>query len=114
MPYTVKDDEVAILLKPASFDVDGEWTGELETGLACGAMVQTNVETMAYLVHLATLMGTFLAMAQEDEDLYEAVAERRDYIVNLDKQKESVYEKVEGTDGKVLRLTRWTKTEGNA
>jgi len=114
MPYTVKDDEVAILLRPASFDTDGEWTGELETGLACGAMVQTDMETMGYLVHLATLMGTFLAMAQDDENLYEAVAERRDYMISLDKQNESMYERVEGTDGKVLKLTKWTKTEGNA
>ena len=114
MPYIVQDDEVAVLLRPASFDEKGDWTGELETGLACGAMVKTNVETMSYLVHLATLMGTFLEMIQDDEGLYEAVADRRDYLVSLEKQDKPLYEKVEGTDGKVLRLTRWTKTEGNA
>ena len=114
MPYVVKDDEVAMILRPASFDENGEWTGELETGLACGAMNKTDVETMSYLVHLATLMGTFLSMAQDDEGLYEAVADRRDYLVSLERQDKPLYEKVEGTDGKVLRLTRWTKTEGNA
>ena len=114
MPYIVQDDEVAVLLRPASFDEKGEWTGELETGLACGAMNKTDVETMSYLVHLATLMGTFLSMAQDDEGLYEAVADRRDYLVSLERQDKPLYEKVEGTDGKVLRLTRWTKTEGNA
>ena len=114
MPYIVQDDEVAVLLRPASFDEKGNWTGELETGLACGAMSQTDMETMSYLVHLATLMGTFLAMAQDDEGLYEAVADRRDYLVSLDRLDKPLYEKVEGTDGKVLRLTWWTKTEGNA
>jgi DNA-directed RNA polymerase subunit H (RpoH/RPB5) len=53
-------------------------------------------------------------MAQDDEGLYEAVADRRDYLVSLEKQNEPLYEKVEGTNGKVVRLTRWTKTEGNA
>ena len=114
MPYIVQDDEVAVLLRPASFNAKGEWTGELETGLVCGAMVKTDVETVSYLVHLATLMGTFLEMIQEDEGLYETVADRRDYLVSLDKQEKPLYEEVEGTDGKVLKLTRWTKTEGNA
>ena len=71
MPYIVQDDEVAVLLRPASFNAKGEWTGELETGLVCGAMVKTDVEAVSYLVHLATLMGTFLEMIQEDEGLYE-------------------------------------------
>jgi len=114
MPYEIKDDEVAILLRPASFDEKGEWTGELETGLACGAMKKTGIETMSHLVHLATLMGTFLEMAQEDEVLYESVADRRDYLISLDKQEKPLYETVEGTNGKVVRLTKWTKTEGNA
>jgi len=59
-------------------------------------------------------MGTFLEMTQEDEDLYNEVEERRNENLAIDKREQKVYEEVEGTDGKVLRLTKYTKTFGNA
>ena len=36
MKYYIRDNEVAIVLKPHAFDEDGEWTGELSTGLVVG------------------------------------------------------------------------------
>ena len=93
MSYEVNDDEVAIILRPVDADENGDWTGELSTGLVVGKSNKFKIEVLSYLVHLATLMGTFLELSQEDEDLYN---------------------EVEGTEGKVLKLTKYTKTFGNA
>tara|TARA_R110002074_G_C12083408_1_gene623149 strand:- start:139 stop:483 length:345 start_codon:yes stop_codon:yes gene_type:complete len=114
MSYTVDDDEVAIILRPVEQDSKGEWTGQLSTGLVVGNSKHFKIEVLSYLVHLATLMGTFLEMTQEDEDLYNEVEERRNDNLAIDKKEQKVYEEVEGTDGKVLRLTKYTKTFGNA
>lgn len=114
MSYTVDDDEVAIILRPVAVDKNGDWTGDLNTGLVVGDSKKFKIEVISYLVHLATLMGTFLEMTQEDEDLYNEVEERRNENLAIDKREQKVYEEVAGTDGKVLRLTKYTKTFGNA
>ena len=36
MSYTVDDDEVAIILRPVAVDKNGDWTGDLNTGLVVG------------------------------------------------------------------------------
>tara|TARA_R110001599_G_scaffold14355_7_gene62694 strand:- start:924 stop:1103 length:180 start_codon:yes stop_codon:yes gene_type:complete len=59
-------------------------------------------------------MGTFLEMAQTDEDLYDLVEEKRNELIGVDNDRTKEYEEVEGTNGKVVRLTRFTKTQGNA
>ena len=73
-----------------------------------------NPEDTSYLVHLATMMGAFLELAQYDQDLYNLVEERRNELVGYEEEDLPLYEKVEGTEGKVLKLTRFTKTQGNA
>ena len=69
MKRYIQDDEVALILSPTSFDENG-WTGDLSTGLLVGEPKLMAIEELGYLVHLATLMGAFLKMAQDDEDLY--------------------------------------------
>ena len=112
--YVIGKDEVALVLKPCSFDGKGNWTGELNTGLVVGELNLLNREDTSYLVHLATMMGAFLELAQYDQDLYNLVEERRNELVGYEEEDLPLYEKVEGTDGKVLKLTRYTKTQGNA
>jgi hypothetical protein len=112
--YVIGKDEVALVLKPCSFDGKGNWTGELNTGLVVGELNLLNPEDTSYLVHLATMMGAFLELAQYDQDLYNLVEERRNELVGYEEEDLPLYEKVEGTDGKVLKLTRYTKTQGNA
>jgi len=73
-----------------------------------------NPDDTSYLVHLATMMGAFLELAQYDQDLYNLVEERRNELVGYEEEDLPLYEKVEGTDGKVLKLTRFTKTQGSA
>ena len=113
MKRYIEEDEVALILKPASFDEQG-WTGELSTGLLVGELKNLHMEDAAYLVHLATLMGAFLHKAQLDDDLYEEVERYRNDQMGVDNPLEKRYEEVEGTDGKVLKLTRFTKTLGSA
>ena len=112
--YVIGKDEVALVLKPCSFDGKGNWTGELNTGLVVGEISLLTPEDTSYLVHLATMMGAFLELAQYDQDLYNLVEERRNELVGYEEEDLPWYEKVEGTDGKVLKLTRYTKTQGNA
>ena len=112
--YIIGKDEVALVLKPCSFDGKGNWTGELNTGLVVGEISLLTPEDTSYLVHLATMMGAFLELAQYDQDLYNLVEERRNELVGYEEEDLPLYEKVEGTDGKVLKLTRFTKTQGNA
>tara|TARA_R100000995_G_scaffold839_2_gene580 strand:+ start:151 stop:504 length:354 start_codon:yes stop_codon:yes gene_type:complete len=117
MKYEIGDDEVALVLKPCSFDKGGKWTGEMNTGLVVGQIKLLTSEDVSYVVHLATLMGAFLELAQHDDELYNAVEEHRNDLIGLEHQLQKerpLYEKVEGTDGKVLKLTRFTKTQGNA
>ena len=112
--YKIGADEVSLVLKTCSFDGKGKWTGELNTGLVVGEQNLLSPEYVSYLVHLATLMGAFLELAQRDEDLYAMVEEHRNELVGYDSEEEPLYERVEGTEGKVLKLTRFTKTQGNA
>ena len=112
--YKIGADEVSLVLKPCSFDGKGKWTGELNTGLVVGEQNLLSPEDVSYLVHLATLMGASLELAQRDEDLYAMVEEHRNELVGYDSEEEPLYERVEGTEGKVLKLTRFTKTQGNA
>ena len=117
MKYVIGDDEVALVLKPCSFNKGGKWSGEMNTGLVVGQIKLLSSEDVSYVVHLATLMGAFLELAQHDEELYNAVEEHRNELIGLEYQiqeENPLYEKVEGTEGKVLKLTRFTKTQGNA
>jgi hypothetical protein len=118
MKYVIGDDEVAFLLKPCAFDKRGRWTGEMNTGLVVGQVKLLSTDDVSRVVNLATLMGAFLELAQHDDELYNAVEEHRNDLIgleyNLQQEESPLYEKVEGTDGKVLKLTRFTKTQGNA
>jgi len=117
MKYVIGDDEVALVLKPCSFDGRGKWTGEMNTGLVVGEPKLLDAEDTAYVMHLATLMGAFLELAQHDDMLYNMVEEHRNELIGMHDEEDDdgpMYEKVEGTDGKVLKLTRFTKTQGNA
>ena len=81
---------LSLVLKPCSFDGKGNWTGELNTGLVVGELSLLNPEDTSYLVHLATMMGAFLELAQYDQDLYNLVEEREAFGVSGDAALERV------------------------
>jgi hypothetical protein len=115
MTYSVKVDEIAFLLKPVGFDKHNNWTGEVATAIAMHEENTIKKEEMSHLVDLVTMLGAFIDVMQYDDYVFETVEHRRNEMIDLEmKNRPPIYEEVEGTEGKVIRLTAFTKTEGNA
>lgn len=117
MSYEVKPGEIAIVLRPVVYE--GEWTGDVSTGLIFGA--EKEPEGMRAALDLAITMAAsqqFLDNHPEALDLWD------DYRANLLKEifpeawAEANAEYEEQTerevDGNVITLKAWTKTEGSA
>jgi hypothetical protein len=120
MGYVVKDDEVAILLKPV-YDEDGNWTFEIKTGMSMGSAVGNNEEAGRSLMLAAINMAASLAYLQMYPDFEEELEDlRHDMLAELfpeiyaqamaEVNEEMKYEK----EGNVIKLNAWTKTQGNA
>ena len=115
MSYKIEGNEVAFILKPLEYDKNGDWTGELSTGIALHPDNTLNKTDLAQMINLVTLLGAFLEVSQWDDYVYDTVEAERNRLIDLDMQEQSdIYEEVEGTGGKVLRLTAFTKTQGIA
>ena len=118
MAYEVKDGDVAIIISPV-MDENDEWTGMLKTGLVFG--------DSQHPLALRNAMDYALTMAAASEVL-EEYPELMDYFddarhrilkemfpkqyaeTELEVEKEMEYTK----EGNVIKLTRWTKTMGEA
>jgi len=115
--YKISKDEILLVLRPTEVDDDGNWvSGELATGVAMHPDAVFSDSTFHQLLDIVTLLGAFLEVSQHDDYVYEAVANARDSLMQdtLDDKQDSLYEVVEGTDNKVVRLTPYTKTKGSA
>lgn len=123
--YKINKDEIAIVLRPTELSDKGDIAGEgdLHTAVAVHPDTILSDKAVNFLLDIATLMGAFLAVAQEDDYVNEVVSNARDKLLteNFEEDDEDsfmmsgdLYEEVEGTDGKVVRLTPFTKTEGSA
>lgn len=119
MGYQLGSDEVAVLVKPV-LDDDGEWTMELRTGITFGADVKGVPGQAA--VDAALTMAAALAFVQDNVDIMDYIDEyKHDMLKELypDQYAEALkeYEEEEQgykTDGNIITLTAWTKTEGSA
>lgn len=123
MSYKVKDDEVAVIVKPV-MDEDGNWTLELATGLAFGAISSAPMPAAHAAFEAALSMAaslTFLADYPEFEE--ELVEYKQEMLKDIfpdqyaaaekelsDAEKEEVYSK----KGNVYTLNAFTKTQGSA
>jgi hypothetical protein len=120
MAYSIAEDEIALVLRPINLDENGDWEGEVQTGFAVHGDSSFSDETFRYMFDLVTLMAAFLEVMQSNDYVYEAVATVRDEMLanemgeNIYGETDPKYEEVEGTEGKVLRLTPATPTKGNA
>tara|TARA_R110000782_G_C14729467_1_gene405022 strand:+ start:589 stop:936 length:348 start_codon:yes stop_codon:yes gene_type:complete len=115
MTYEVKGNEIAFVIKPVEFDEEGNWTGELSTAIAIHPDNKLNKMDLAEMLDLVTLLGAFLEVSQYDDYVYDTVEAERNRLIGLDTVGVSdTYEEVEGTNGKVVRLTIHTKTKGSA
>lgn len=119
MGYELGSDEVAVLVKPV-LDEDGEWTMELRTGITFGTDV-TGVSGQA-AVDAALTMAAALAFVQDNIDIMDYIDEyKHDMVKELypDQYAEALKEHEEEeqgykTDGNIITLNAWTKTEGSA
>ena len=118
MSHEIEDNEVAIIIKP-DLDEDGEWHGELKTGLVF-ANTEHPVATRAAM-DLALTMAASINVIEDFPDLYECFEEARHELLKemFPKQYAESELAVEDemdytTDGNVIKLTKWTKTLGEA
>ena len=119
MAYRVGAGEVAIVLRPI-IEEDGEWHGNISTGLIFGS--EKHPEAMKFALDIAVTM----AATDKFLDDYPEYLDDYDYYKNLILKEifpeahaeatKQVEEEKRGytKDGNIIRLTPWTKTEGNA
>lgn len=119
--YTVKDDEVAVVIKPV-LDNDGTWTYELKTGITFGNELEKYTGEAGHaMLDAAISMAAALAYIQDYPDILDMLDDyKHDMLAEIfpdqyaqamaEQEAEDGYEK----EDNVIRLNRWTKTQGNA
>ncbi len=119
--YVVKDDEVAIIIKPI-IDTDGNWTYELKTGITFGngldkypegaghAMLDAAISMAACLSYIQDYPDTLDLLDEYKHDMLAEVFPDQYAQAMAEQEAEDGYE----TEDNVIRLNRWTKTQGNA
>jgi len=119
--YKVKDDEVAVVIKPV-LDDDGKWTYELKTGITFGNELEKHTGEAGHaMLDAAISMAAALAYIQDYPDMLDMLDDyKHDMLAEIfpdqyaqamaEQEAEEGYEK----EDNVIRLNRWTKTQGNA
>lgn len=119
--YTVKADEVAVVIKPV-LDDDGKWTYELKTGITFGNELEKYTGEAGHaMLDAAISMAAALAYIQDYPDMLDMLDDyKHDMLAEIfpdqyaqamaEQEAEEGYEK----EDNVIRLNRWTKTQGNA
>ena len=118
MAYEIKDGDIAVVISP-DLDENGEWTGILKTGLIFGE--SQHPLAMRNAMDYALTMAASSDVLDEYPELMDYFDEARHKILKemfpkqyaeseLELSKENEYT----TDGNVIKLTKWTKTLGEA
>ena len=118
MGYELKDGDIAVVISP-DLDEDGAWTGILKTGLVFGES-QHPLAMRSAMDYALTMAATYDVL-EEYPELNEYFDDARHRILKemfpkqyaeseLEVAKDMDYE----TEGNVIKLTKWTKTLGEA
>ena len=118
MGYELKDGDVAIIVSPET-EEDSSWTGILKTGLVFGD--EQHPIAMRAAMDYALTMAAASEVLEEYPELIEYFDEARHELLKemfpkqyaetqVELSKEMEYEK----EGNVIKLTKWTKTLGEA
>lgn len=118
MSYDIKKGEIAIIIKP-ELSEDGEWDGLMKTGLVFGP--EQNPTAMRAAMDLALTMAATTYVLEDYPEIYEYFEEPRHELLKdmfpeayaeskLAIEKDMDYT----TEGNVIKLTKWTKTLGEA
>tara|TARA_B110000483_G_C18089603_1_gene501428 strand:+ start:340 stop:678 length:339 start_codon:yes stop_codon:yes gene_type:complete len=112
MRYELEDDEMALVIKPL-YEANGEWEGDVATGVAMNESIELDRNIQRGMVHIITLMTAFLSYSDDKEDLVDEVLLWRDKLfADLEDSPLAEYETKE--DARTLLLTKFTKTKGSA
>ena len=118
MGHEIEDGEVAIIIRP-ELNEDGDWVGELKTGLVFGET--QHPVAMRAAMDLALTMAASCNVIDDYPELFDYFEDARIELVKemfpeqyaeseLEIGKEMEYT----TDGNVIKLNKWTKTLGEA
>lgn len=112
MSHSLKAEEIAIVIRPENYE-DGDWDGDVAIKLAIAKESPVPADIQAHVMNLATMMSTFLDVANERPDLFELVEERRNYLMGIiEEEMEEELDVIQ--EGNVYTLNKWSKTEGSA
>ena len=118
MSYELKDGDVAIIVSPET-DEDGSWTGILKTGLVFGE--GQHPIAMRAAMDYALTMAAASEVLEEYPELIEYFDDARHELLKemFPKQYAESQLALEEdmdytTEGNVIKLTKWTKTLGEA
>ena len=118
MGYELKDGDIAVVISP-DLDENGAWTGILKTGLVFGE--SQHPLAMRNAMDYALTMAASSEVLEDYPELMDYFDEARHRILKemfptqyaeseLEVGKEMQYTK----EGNVIKLTKWTKTMGEA
>ena len=117
MAYEIKAGDIAIVLSPVI--EDGEWNGNIKTGMVFGASGSEEGQRAA--MNEALTMSAAQQFLELYPDAWEDFAELRQDILQsmfpdlyAESEEELEAEDAVVVEGNVYTLGRWTKTEGNA
>tara|TARA_B100001939_G_C16591282_1_gene466979 strand:+ start:210 stop:566 length:357 start_codon:yes stop_codon:yes gene_type:complete len=118
MAYEVKDGDVAVVISP-ELDEDGQWTGVLKTGLVFGE--SQHPIAMRNAMDYALTMAASSEVLEDYPELMDYFDDARHRILKemfpkqyAESELAISQEKEYTTDGNVIKLTKWTKTMGEA
>ena len=118
MADEVKDGDVAIVISP-DLDDDGAWTGVLRTGLVFGE--SQHPLAMRSAMDYGLTMAAASEVLEDYPELAEYFDDARHRILKemfpkqyAESELAIANEKEYTTDGNVIKLTKWTKTLGEA
>jgi len=118
MGHEIEDGEVAIIVRP-EFNEEGEWEGELKTGLVFGET--HHPLAMRAAMDLALTMAASTNVISDYPELFDYFEDARIELVKEMFPKQFAESELEvgkdmeyTTDGNVITLTKWTKTMGEA
>ena len=118
MADEVKDGDVAIVISP-DLDDDGAWTGVLRTGLVFGESQHPLAmrSAMDYGLTMAAASGVledYPELAEYFDDARHRILKEMFPKQYAESELAIANEKEYTTDGNVIKLTKWTKTLGEA
>ena len=118
MAYEVKDGDVAIVISPV-LDDEGAWTGVLKTGLVF--VESQHPIAMRSAMDYGLTMAAASEVLEEYPELTEYFDDARHRILKelfpiqyAESELAVAKEKEYTTEGNVIKLTKWTKTLGEA